>query len=449
MDFISNKEPQIQLMLQEIGVESLDELFKEIPTSLLCSENNLKEGLSEFEAIREIKKLSQKNTFHTFESYLGGGAYEHHVPAFIDPICSKSEFLTGYTPYQAEASQGMLQAIFEFQSAICALTGMDVANASLYDGASSCAEAVLLALRAKKPRNKILIAETLHPHYKKVVSLYIASHHCDLVTIPMTDHGTLDLKFIQTHMDAECACIFVQSPNFFGMLEEVQEIAKMAHAFESLMLLSANPLAFGVYQSAKELDVDVCVGDCQPFGIPLQFGGPYAGYMACKKDLMRQMPGRIAGQTHDTQGKRGYVLTLQAREQNIRREKATSNICTNQALTALASLLAMLWYGKKGIPKLSLTNFQRASYLRESLSKIPFNQILGKGSYFNEFAIKFSKPLTEVIPYFRKQQIEPGLDLGKYFPHKKDYLLVCVTETKSKEQLDHYCQIAKEIGKLS
>jgi glycine dehydrogenase subunit 1 len=441
MDFISNQQPQIKAMLAAMGMNHIDELFDSIPDALKVKPPTQDDGLSEYEGLHLMEELAAKNTYPSFENYLGAGAYEHHVPALVGAICSKSEFLTSYTPYQAEASQGMLQIIFEFQSAICALTGLDVANASVYDGACACAEAILMALRQNKPRQKLLVAESVHPHYRGVISQYLRSHVCPIEWIPFAHNWQVAMETIQHHLDDQTAAILIQSPNFFGVLENVKKISAMAKQVGALTILCANPLAYGLYASADELGADIAVGDCQPFGIPLQFGGPYVGYMACRQDLVRQLPGRLVGETVDTQGRRGFVLTLQAREQHIRREKATSNICTNQALSALASLVAMLWYGKKGIHELALTNYQRAAYLRQQLSHIAGVKADVAAPIFNEFVVHFDRPLAEVQACFRSQKIEPGLNLGRYFPKLASCLLVAVTETKSQAQLDHYISI--------
>lgn len=440
MDFISNRETQNQEMLKAIGISSVDELFDAIPKKLRLPRPANDDGISEFEGMRLMESIAAKNSFPQFENYLGGGAYEHHVPAIVSAITSKSEFLTSYTPYQPEASQGMLQAIFEFQTAMCALTGLDVANASLYDGASACAEGLLMALRCNKEKHKVLIARSLNPHYRGVVNQYLSAF--EIVEIPFLSDGSLDLKSYEMLLDDTVAAVLVQYSNFFGIIDDIKTVSAKAKEKNALTIVCANPMVYGLYASAAELGADIAVGDCQPFGIPLQFGGPYAGYISCKQEYMRQLPGRIVGETLDAQGKRGFVLTLQAREQHIRREKATSNICTNQALAALASLVAILWYGKKGVSELALTNYQRAAYLKEKLGKI-----FSDKPFFNEFVIKFSQPIEKVQSHFRKNGIEPGIDLGVYFPEFKDCLLIAVTETKSKEQLDCYCHIAKEFLK--
>jgi glycine dehydrogenase subunit 1 len=448
MDFISNKKPQILEMLAAIGVANVEELFGDIPANLRCKPPAANDGLSEMEGMQLMESIAAMNTFPYFDNYLGAGAYEHHVPAIVGAICSKSEFLTSYTPYQPEASQGMLQIIFEFQSAVCALTGLDVANASVYDGANSCAEGMLMSLRLNKDRNKIYVAESLHPHYRGVVDQYLGNlvnhHGLEIHTLPFLPNGQIDLS--QLKFDSQTAAVLVQSPNFLGIIEDVKSISAKAKEAGALTVLCANPMSYGLYGSAAENGVDIAVGDTQPFGLPLQFGGPYVGYISCRQELVRQMPGRIVGETVDTEGRRGFVLTLQAREQHIRREKATSNICSNQNLAALASLIAILWYGKQGVGKLALTNFQRASYLRDQLSKVPGISLIGDAPFFNEFVVKFEGPLDSVQDHFREARIEPGLDLGKYFDRLSGCLLVAVTETKSREQMDRYVAVCSELA---
>lgn len=444
MDFISNKEKQNQEMLQAIGVQSIEALFSAIPKQLFLKKPLQDDGLSEYEGLRLMEALAKKNAFSSFENYLGAGSYEHHVPALVGAITSRSEFLTSYTPYQPEASQGMLQIIFEFQSAICALTSLDVANASVYDGASACAEAMLMALRHHKERNQIVVAGSLHPHYRAVVEQYLVSHQTEILEIPFLANGLLDLAKAKELINHETASVLVSYPNFFGGIDPLREISALAKSVSALTVISANPLIYGLYSSAAELGADIAVGDCQTLGLPLQYGGPYAGYMACRSFLMRQLPGRIAGETVDTKGRRGFVLTLQAREQHIRREKATSNICTNQALAALASLVTILWYGKNGLKQLALTNFQRANYLRAQLGKNGIQ--VWQGNIFNEFVAVFKRPIQEVLESFRKEGIEPGIALNHFYPHLEHHLLIAVTETKTQEQLDRFVAIARRLA---
>lgn len=422
-------------MLKAIDANSVETLFQAIPKHLWLPRPGTDDGLSEYEGMRLMEGLAQKNTFPKFDNYLGAGAYEHHVPALVSAICSRGEFLTSYTPYQPEASQGMLQAIFEYQTAISALTGMDVSNASLYDGASACAESALMALRIQKKRKKIIIGHSLHPHYREVVNLYLLNQDVEIVNAPFLDDGSLDTAAALALIDEGTAAILLQYPNFFGVVDEIKPVSEKAKQCGALTIICANPLVYGLYASAREIGADIAVGDCQPFGLPLEYGGPYVGYIACKQELVRQLPGRIVGQTVDTEGKRGFVLTLQAREQHIRREKATSNICTNQALAALASLIAILWYGKEGVKKLALTNYQRAAYLKEQLG------CTSKAPFFNEFMITLEPQLQEK---FRAYGIEPGLNLGRYFPKWQNRMLIAVTETKSKQQLDRFVEVFRD-----
>lgn len=445
MDFISNRQPQNKEIYQALGIDSIEQLLQDIPAQLRLPSPPTDDGISEYEGLRLMESLAQKNTFPTLNNYLGAGAYEHHVPALVGAICSKSEFLTSYTPYQAEASQGMLQATFEFQSAICALTGMEVANASLYDGASACAEAVLMALRIQKSRSKVLVAESLHPHYRAVVDQYL-KNHAVAETIPVKSDARLDMQSLENLLDANTAAVLVSYPTFFGTIEDMKSLAALVHAQGALLIVCANPLVYGLYASAGEIGADIAAGDCQPLGIPLQFGGPYAGYLATRQSMVRQLPGRLVGETVDSDGRRAFVLTLQAREQHIRREKATSNICTNQALAALAALITMLWYGKRGMHQWALTNYQRAAYLRNELGKLEGVKILSQGPFFNEFAVKFPKPLSLIIPSFYKEGIAPGIDLGRFYPQFAGYLLIAVTETKTQKQLDRFIEVAKTIS---
>lgn len=443
MDFISNQDPQNQEMLAAIGIKTVEELFESIPKKLLLAKPQTDDGLSEFEGLQLVEKLASKNTFAQYENYLGAGAYEHHVPALVSAICSKSEFLTAYTPYQPEASQGMLQSIFEFQSVICSLTGLDAANASLYDGATACAEALLMAIRYQK-RENVLVADSLHPHYQAVIRQYLRGYNSQLEQIPFLEKGELNFDALEKLCTTSTAAILIQYPNFFGGIEDIQRVSAIAKRTGALLIVCANPLVYGLYALAGELGADIAVGDGQPFGLPLQYGGPYVGYIACKQELVRQLPGRIVGETVDVEGKRGFVLTLQAREQHIRREKATSNICTNQALAALASLVGMLWYGKKGIEKLALTNYQRTAYLKQQLEQAGIETIGPEKAFFNEFIVKFSQPLELVMKRFRDHHIEPGVELERFYPQFKNCLLVAVTEAKSREQLDRYVKVAKE-----
>ncbi len=445
MDFVSNQAHQIGEMLISLGISSIDELFIDIPQKIKRDRPTEDDGLSEWEGIQWMQKLADKNQFSQFENYMGAGCYEHHVPALVSAITAKSEFLTSYTPYQAEASQGMLQIIFEFQTAVCGLTGMDTANASLYDGASACAEALLMALRLQKPKNKIVIAQSVHPHYIEVIKQYIECHEATIEVVPFDKEGLLDFSALKNALTEDCAALLLQTPTFLGNIDAVDKAFTIAHEAGALAILCGNPLAYGLFRNAKEWGADIAVGDMQPFGIPMQFGGPHVGYIACKTEFIRQLPGRIVGETKDTEGRRGFVLTLQAREQHIRREKATSNICSNQALAALASLVAMLWYGKQGVHDLALTNYQRASYLRSKLSAIPGIRLLNDAPIFNEFAIAFPLPPETVLSHYEKEGIIPGVSLENFYPSLSDYFLIAVTETKNRYQLDKFVAATEKL----
>lgn len=436
MDFISNGTEQNEQMLKAIGVDLLADLFSAIPKELRCPFPASDDGLSEGEGLHLLEGLAARNSAQQFESYLGAGAYEHHVPAMVGPICQKSEFLTAYTPYQPEASQGMLQAIFEFQSAVCALTGMDVSNASVYDAASACAEALLMALRLRKRAKRVLVSSTLHPHYRAAVEIYLRRVDVSIEVVDDWNAATLD---------DGVAGVLVQSPNIYGVVEDLAPLFARAHEKGVITVHCGNPLAYGLYACPGELGADIAVGDMQPFGVGLQYGGPYVGYMACRQELVRQMPGRIVGETVDSEGRPGFVLTLQPREQHIRREKATSNICSNQALAALASLVATVWYGKEGVPALARTNFQRTMYLRSEMAKISGIDVDTSLPIFNEFVAKFETPIDEVLAGFRAHKIEPGVSLGRLFPGEEG-LLICATETKTRAQLDRFLEVATEVA---
>lgn len=445
MDFVSNQTPQIEEMLAAIGIQNAEELWADIPKALWKKAPLEDDGMSEYEGLRLIEGIAAKNSFQYADNYLGAGAYEHHVPALVQAITSQPAFLTSYTPYQAEVSQGLLQAIFEFQTCICALTEMDVSNASLYDGASACAEALLMAVRLLGEREEILVGESLHPHYLAVIKQYLSGHGKKVRMVPCLKEGNVDAEAFHQLLSSKTAAVLLQYPNFFGVIDPIKPLFEASKHTGAINILCANPLAYGLYATAHALGADIAVGDVQPFGLALQFGGPYAGYISCRKELVRQLPGRIVGMTKDTHGNKGFVLTLQAREQHIRREKATSNICTNQALAVLASLITMLWYGKKGIGQLALANYQRASYLKEHLEALPKVKKICSQPIFNEFVIELLEPIEKVQEVFRYHKIEPGLDLGRYFKDRQNHLLIAVTETKNKQQLDRYLQIAKEV----
>ena len=386
---IPNTDEDRKEMLSAIGVESFEDLLSNVPAEFLEVDfEEIGEGLSEYEVMKLLGDLASRNV-HSGEaiSFLGGGSYDHFVPSIIGEIISRSEYLTAYTPYQPEVAQGTLQAIFEYQSMICALTGMDVANASMYDGASALAEAGLLAVNQKK-RNRLVIASTVNPAHRAVVKTYLQGADVELITVPQSD-GLTDLKTLSDLVDSDTAGLLLQTPNFFGCIEDADEMAKIAHDNDALFIVSADPISLGILKKPGESGADIVVGEGQSLGSPTQFGGPYLGIFAAKMELVRRMPGRIAGQTWDVDGKRGFVLTLQTREQHIRRERATSNICTNQGIVMLSAAIYMALMGKEGISKVAELSTRKSHYLAE--------QINGLKGYELMFSAHSSKNLSSKL----------------------------------------------------
>lgn len=425
-------------MLSTIGVETIDDLLVDIPTTLReqASLSAIGAPLPEVDLVRTLTKMADKNmNTKQYPSFLGAGMYDHLSPTVMNHMLLRSEFYTAYTPYQPEISQGELQAMFEFQTMICELTGMDVANSSMYDGVTALAEATYLAAAHKK-RNKIVVSAAIHPEAKDVIETYADGPGLDVVYTGI-ENGLTSLDQI----DLEgAACVVVQYPNFYGRVEELEALAEAAHAAGALFVVSSNPLALGALESPGALGADIVVGDAQPFGIPQSFGGPSCGYFAVRKALMRKLPGRLVGQTVDEDGKRGFVLTLQAREQHIRRDKATSNICSNQALNALAASITMSALGKYGMHDLAVRNMQTAHYMKESLKRAGFT-IVDEGPMFNEFVIEFSEDAEVVSKHLLDNGIIGGLPLGTYETARKNQMLVCATELRTKEEIDLFVNV--------
>ncbi|ANB58372.1 aminotransferase class I and II family protein [Anoxybacillus sp. B7M1] len=440
--YLPMTEDDKQQMLKAIGVESIDELFSDIPESVrFKGEYRIKQAKSEPELMKELAALAAKNAdLKSYTSFLGAGVYDHYIPVVVDHVISRSEFYTAYTPYQPEISQGELQAIFEFQTMICELTGMDVANSSMYDGGTALAEAALLSAAHTK-KKKVLLSKAVHPEYRDVVNTYAKGPGLEVVEIPQ-QNGVTDLEMLKKEMNDDVACVIVQYPNFFGQIEPLKEIEPIAHSGKGMLVVASNPLALGVLTPPGAFGADIVVGDAQPFGIPAQFGGPHCGYFAVKSALMRKIPGRLVGQTTDEEGRRGFVLTLQAREQHIRRDKATSNICSNQALNALAASVAMTALGKQGVKEMALMNIQKAHYAKNAFVErgftVPFT-----GPFFNEFVIKVNKPVKEVNQWLFEKGIIGGYDLGRDYPELENHMLVAVTELRTKEEID---MLVKELG---
>ena len=436
MQYISNTAGDRKAMLKAIGVASFEELLEKVPKRLRHFQWRLPNGMSELELFREVVEAGKQNRhFHDFACYLGAGCYDHFIPTVVSHLAHRGEFITSYTPYQGEASQGTLQFIYEYQSLICELTGMDFSNASMYDGASSLAEAVLLALRSGGGRKKILLPETVHPEYRDVVRTYVSSVECEIVTVRMKD-SSMDLEHLKQELDAGAAAVVLQQPNFFGVLEEAQKISEAARGAGALLIACVNPVSLGVIAPPGEYGADIAVGEGQPLGNPVSFGGPHFGFFTVKSELLRKIPGRIAGMTVDKKGKRSFVLTLQAREQHIRREKATSNICTNHSLCALKGAIYMTLLGPKGLKKLSWINVQKAHETHERLLKIKGVRPLSQKHFFNEFAVVIDKDPKSLAENLRRNKILGPLALDRFYPALRSAYLVAVTENRTGADLE-------------
>ncbi|QCX44760.1 Glycine dehydrogenase [decarboxylating] (glycine cleavage system P1 protein) [Staphylococcus aureus] len=432
-------------MLQTIGAKSIGELFGDVPSDILLNRDlNIAEGEAETTLLRRLNRIASKNiTKETHTSFLGAGVYDHYAPSVVDAMISRSEFYTAYTPYQPEISQGELQAIFEFQTLICELTDMDVANSSMYDGMTSFAEACILAFSQTK-KNKIVVSKGLHYQALQVLHTYAKTRkEFEVVEIDL-DGTVTDLKKLEAAVDDETAAVAVQYPNFYGSIEDLEKIQSFIEDKKALFIVYANPLALGLLTPPGSFGADIVVGDTQPFGIPAQFGGPHCGYFATTKKLMRKVPGRLVGQTQDDEGNRGFVLTLQAREQHIRRDKATSNICSNQALNALASSIAMSALGKQGIYDIAVQNIEHANYAKQQFIKKGFEVL--DGTSFNEFVVKFDKPIQQVNEELVKYNIIGGFDLGVVSDDFKNHMLIAVTELRTKDEIDTFVEKAGELN---
>ncbi|HIA6774958.1 TPA: aminomethyl-transferring glycine dehydrogenase subunit GcvPA [Staphylococcus aureus] len=443
--YIPLTEKDKQEMLQTIGAKSIGELFGDVPSDILLNRDlNIAEGEAETTLLRRLNRIASKNiTKETHTSFLGAGVYDHYAPSVVDAMISRSEFYTAYTPYQPEISQGELQAIFEFQTLICELTDMDVANSSMYDGMTSFAEACILAFSQTK-KNKIVVSKGLHYQALQVLHTYAKTRkEFEVVEIDL-DGTVTDLKKLEAAVDDETAAVAVQYPNFYGSIEDLEKIHSFIEDKKALFIVYANPLALGLLTPPGSFGADIVVGDTQPFGIPAQFGGPHCGYFATTKKLMRKVPGRLVGQTQDDEGNRGFVLTLQAREQHIRRDKATSNICSNQALNALASSIAMSALGKQGIYDIAVQNIEHANYAKQQFIKKGFEVL--DGTSFNEFVVKFDKPIQQVNEELVKYNIIGGYDLGVVSDDFKNHMLIAVTELRTKDEIDTFVEKAGELN---
>jgi len=439
MRYLPNSPADRAAMLQATGCKSTADLFSQIPEELRIGRRlHLPGPLSEEEILDFFRRLAAQST-REHVSLLGAGCYEHYRPVVIDALISRGEFFTAYTPYQAEIAQGTLQAMFEFQTLLSQLTGMDICNGSLYDGSTATAEAALMALRMTR-RRRLVVARTVHPEYRQVLATYLRHLGFELLEVPYSPAGQVDANHLESVVTNQTAAVVIQSPNFFGTLERAEEIAKIAHQTGALLVVSVTePLSLGL--AKPPADADIVCGEAQSFGIPVAFGGPYAGFLASKEQYLRQMPGRLVGQTVDTAGRRGFVLTLATREQHIRREKATSNICTNQALCALAVTIYLSLLGKRGLRMLAEQNLAKAHYAARHLCAVPGIPTPFTGPYFNEFVVRVPEDAEMLLEELLKETIIGGLHLDRFYPELKNHLLVCVTETVSKTAIDRMVEI--------
>ncbi|MBD3305002.1 aminomethyl-transferring glycine dehydrogenase subunit GcvPA [candidate division KSB3 bacterium] len=455
MRYIPNTTKECQEMLQTIGVTSIDDLFVDVPASIrLQHDLDLPAPHSEMEIIKALRALSDMNaSVDDYVSFLGGGAYNHFIPAVVGHMITRGEFATAYTPYQPEISQGTLQAIFEFQSLICQLTDMDVANASMYDGASALAEAVIMAQRFNK-RSDVLVAKTVHPEYRQVVNTYTRQLGMNIHEIGISPQGKTDIDDLRSRISDQTSSIVVQYPNFLGIIEELAVLAELAHDHKALLIVTIpEPMSLGLLAPPGKFGADIVVGEAQSFGNHLNYGGPYVGFFAIKGDakskIVRQMPGRLVGETVDADGQRGFVLTLATREQHIKREKATSNICTNEALCALACTIHLCILGKRGIKDVASQNFHKAEYAKKMITALDGYELLFSSPTFNEFAIKTPLTAELINQKLLEQKIIGGIDLTPFYPEFGDAMLFCVTEQHTKAEIDAFARCLKMIEQES
>lgn len=432
MSYIPHTQEEVKDMLKTIGVSSIDELFKDIDPQLRPKSFDIPEGRSELEVIEHMKRLASKNSTGLV-NFLGAGFYDHYIPAAVDSIVERAEFYTSYTPYQAECSQGWLQAIYEYQSAICELIDLDVANASLYDGGTALYEAAMMAIRITG-RDKIIMDSGVNLIYRTMLYTYTSNLSIEFVETPVV-HGQSSREEIYKHLDDKAAAVILQNPNFFGAIDDHSDIVKKAHSCGALAIESVYPVSLGLLKTPGAMGVDIATGEGQSLGLPLSFGGPYLGFMACRKEFVRKMPGRIVGATVDTEGKRGFVLTLQAREQHIRREKATSNICSNEALCALRAGVYLSLLGKQGLKELAQLNYEKSEFAKGMLDKISGVEVKKGSPTFNEFTLALSKNADEVVQRMIDKGFACGFPLGRFYKGMDNYLLVAVTEKRTKEEI--------------
>lgn len=444
MRYIPHTESEIKEMLATCQLHNIAGLFQSIPAHLQCQQPlQVPQAMPEHDLLNHLRELANKNAaLPEAHNFMGGGVYRHYIPSVVGDIMSRSEFLTPYTPYQPEISQGTLQVIFEFQTIVSEILGLPIANASTYDGSTGLVEAILMALRLKKKRRNILIPENLHPEYRSVIQTTLQGFDVNLVTIPFDQKtGAIDRSALTDFLDDNLAACVVAYPNFFGIVDDIRDIAEKVHAAGGLILSSScEPLAFGLFESPGAMEIDIASAEGQSLGLPPNFGGPFVGLFATKKEFIRQVPGRLCGLTNDAKGKRGFVLTLSTREQHIRRERATSNICTNQALCATQFTVFMSLLGKQGYQQLAKTNWQLAEYTKKELTAAQHIEIPFAGTTFNEFVIRTPKPADLILQQLNDRGWQGGIDLGRWYPQLANAILVSVTELNNENSIDKFVQ---------
>jgi glycine dehydrogenase subunit 1 len=445
MRYLPKSPDERKTMLADIGVATINDLFSSVPAEYRLERDlAIPRQMGESEIVDHFKAAAAHNALG-YVSFLGAGAYRHYRPVIIDSLVQRGEFLTSYTPYQAEITQGTLQAIFEFQTMICELTGMDIANASMYDGSTGAAESVMMAVRVTG-RTEALVAKTVHPEYREVLTTYAQHQGITKNLLGYDESGRIDLKQLEEQVTEQTACVLVQSPNFFGVVEDIPAIAEIVHERGGLLIVSiAEAISLGAVRPPKE--ADIVSMEAQSFGVAVSYGGPYCGVIAAKEKYLRQMPGRLCGETKDKHGRRGFVLTLSTREQHIRREKATSNICTNQALVALMATIYMTVYGKEGIRELAMHNLAKADYAAKTLSSVGDAKLLfNTAPRFHEFVLHTGTDPEEMNAQLLEQKIIGGLPLSRWYPELTKATLWCATELTTKEQIDHAASVIAQVA---
>jgi glycine dehydrogenase subunit 1 len=442
MSYIPHTKKQQDEMLEAIGLKSKEDLFCDIKPELRPKEFDLPSGLSEFEVLNHIRNLGLKNQ-NQLVNFVGAGFYDHFIPASVDALAQRPEFYTAYTPYQPESSQGWLQAIYEYQSVIAQLTGMEAANASMYDGGTALFEAAMMAIRTTK-RNKIIMDSGLNMIYRTMMYTYTSNLDIEFIETRVV-HGQSSRDEIFKHLDDKTAAVILQNPNFFGAVDDYSDVIDKAHSLGALGIVSVYPVSLGILKAPGEMQADIVTGEGQSLGLPLSFGGPYLGFLATNKKFIRKMPGRVVGATEDKDGKRGFVLTLQAREQHIRRQKATSNICSNESLCALRALIYLCLLGKEGLIDLARLNYDKAEYAKSILDKIKGVEVKRSSPTFNEFTVKLPKNADEVVSAMYKKGFACGFPLGRFYKDMDNYLLMSVTEKRTKNEIEHLVKSLEEV----